>query len=124
MIRTFSRFATRICVAASQRRMRWLAAAASCAALATLSAHAAEYPIGPDQQMIGEIRRYTVKDGEVFPDIARHFDLGYTELVAANPGIDPWYPGAGREIIIPALHVLPDAPQQGIVINLAQWRLF
>jgi L,D-transpeptidase ErfK/SrfK len=70
------------------------------------------------------MRHYVVQPREVFPDIARRFDVGYTELVTANPGIDPWLPAAGREITIPALYVLPDAPHEGIVINLAQWRLF
>jgi len=82
------------------------------------------FTLVPDQQAVGEIRHYVVRPGEVFPDIARRFDLGYTELVTANPGIDPWAPGAGRTITIPALYVLPKAPHQGIVINLAQWRLF
>ena len=30
------------------------------------------------------------------PDIARRFNLGYDEVVNANPGVDPWLPGAGR----------------------------
>src|SRR5207237_3533558 len=92
--------------------------------LAVLPAAAAEYELAPGQKAVGELSRYVVKQGDVFPDIARHCDIGYTELAAANPGVDPWYPGAGREIIIPALHILPEAPRQGIVINLAQWRLF
>jgi len=104
---------------------RWcLAAILLISTLAVLPAAAAEYELAPGQKAVGELRRYVVKQGDVFPDIARHFDIGYTELVAANPGVDPWYPGAGREIIIPTLHILPEAPRQGIVINLAQWRLF
>jgi L,D-transpeptidase ErfK/SrfK len=57
-------------------------------------------------------------------DLARHYDLGYTQLIAANPGIDPWRPGAGRAIVIPAFYLLPDAPRRGIVVNLAAHRLF
>jgi len=124
MIPAFSRFATRSRTAVGRARKRWLATTAFALSLATLPAVAAEYPIGPDQQMVGEIRRYTVKEGEVLADIARHFDVGYTALVMANPGIDPWLPGAGREITIPSLYILPDAPHQGVVINLAQWRLY
>ena len=89
-----------------------------------LPAAAAEYPLEPGQKTVGEATRYTVKEGEVFGDIARQFDIGYTELVTANPGVNPWVPGAGRTITIPTVHVLPDAPREGIVINLAQWRLF
>src|SRR5437588_12568061 len=69
------------------------------------------------------MRRYTVREGEVFADIARHFDIGYTALVTANPGVDPWLPGVGREITIPALHIMPDAPQQHVVTELSQFPL-
>ena len=83
-----------------------------------------EFALAPGQTVIGETRQYVVRDGDVFPDIARRFDIGYTALVAVNPGVDPWAPGVGRSITIPSHHILPKAPQRGIVINLAQWRLF
>src|SRR6188472_1415772 len=51
-------------------------------------------------------------------DVARKFKLGYVEMVAANPGTDPWLPGEGKEIILPTVHLMPDAKPQGIVINL------
>jgi L,D-transpeptidase ErfK/SrfK len=124
MIRAFSRFATRCCTTLGRGRRQWLAATTLLATTAASPTLAAEYPIGLDQQMVGEIRRYTVREGEVLADIARHFDVGYTALVLANPGVDPWLPGAGREVTIPALYILPDAPHQGVVINLAQWRLY
>jgi len=57
-------------------------------------------------------------------DIARRFDLGYTEIVNANPTLDPWLPGAGQKVIVPNKFILPDAPQRGIVINLAEMRLY
>jgi hypothetical protein len=106
MIRAFSRVAKRVCTARGQGRRGYAIAIALLAAWAALPAAAAEYPLAPDQNVVGEIRRYTVKEGEVFADIARHFDIGYTALVTANPGVDPWLPRAGREITIPALHIL------------------
>src|SRR5436305_8663707 len=124
MIRAFSRVAKRVCTARGQWRRGCSTAIALLAAWAALPAAAAEYPLAPDQSVVGETRRYTVKEGEVFADIARHFDIGYTALVTANPGVDPWLPGVGREITIPALYIMPDAQHQGVVINLAQWRLF
>jgi L,D-transpeptidase ErfK/SrfK len=57
-------------------------------------------------------------------EVARRFDLGYVELVAANPGIDPWLPGEGTEVILPTIHLLPDAKPEGIVINLGDMRLY
>ena len=52
-------------------------------------------------------------------DIARRFNVGYEEIVRANPGVDPWLPGEGREIVIPSQFILPNAPREGIVINAA-----
>lgn len=104
--------------------MSYPAAIALLAAVAATPALAAEFSLEPGQKAIGEITRYTVRQGEVLGDIARRFDLGYTELAAVNPGVDPWAPGAGRVLTIPGRHILPEGPRQGIVINLAQARLF
>ena len=57
-------------------------------------------------------------------DVARENDLGFVELRAANPDVDPWLPGADTRIILPTAHLLPDAPREGIVINLAEMRLY
>jgi len=38
--------------------------------------------------------------------------------------VDPWLPGAGRDIVVPTRFVLPDAPRDGIVINVAAMRLY
>lgn len=45
-------------------------------------------------------------------------------MVAANPGVDPWLPGVGTEVIIPTRFVLPPGPREGVVINLAEYRLY
>ena len=65
-----------------------------------------------------------VQGEDTLPDIARRFNLGYEEIVRANPGVDPWLPGEGREIVVPTQFVLPAAPREGLVINLAQLRVF
>lgn len=57
-------------------------------------------------------------------DIGRRFNLGYGEIVNANPNIDPWLPGEGQKVIVPNRFILPDAPKRGIVINLAEMRLY
>lgn len=58
------------------------------------------------------------------PDIARRFDVGYEDILLANPGVDPWLPGVGREVVVPTQFVLPAAPHQGVVINVAAMRIF
>ncbi len=57
-------------------------------------------------------------------DIARQFDIGYNEIVTANPELDPWLPGSGQRVLVPNRFILPDAPHKGIVINLAEMRLY
>ncbi len=74
--------------------------------------------------IIGDFRTYTAKHEDTFADLARRFRLGFTELVAANPGIEPWIPGEGTEVVLPNWHIVPDAPREGILINLADQRLY
>lgn len=57
-------------------------------------------------------------------DIARRFDIGYSEIVDANPDLDPWLPGTGKRVLVPNRFILPDVPHKGIVINLAEMRLY
>jgi L,D-transpeptidase ErfK/SrfK len=68
-------------------------------------------------------------EADTLMDIARRYDLGFVELRAANPGIDPWQAGEGRAIVLPKLHLEPPlgngaAARQGIVVNLAEMRLY
>jgi L,D-transpeptidase ErfK/SrfK len=74
--------------------------------------------------VVGELQVTHVQGEDTLSDIARRFNLGYEELVRANPGVDPWLPGVGREIVLPTQFVLPDAPREGLVINLPQLRVF
>ncbi len=61
---------------------------------------------------------------DTLADIAIDNDLGYTEIIMANPTIDPWLPGDGALVVLPTAHILPSGPRSGIVINLAEQRLY
>ncbi|MFO1504228.1 MAG: L,D-transpeptidase family protein [Steroidobacteraceae bacterium] len=74
--------------------------------------------------VVGQVQVTVTSKDDTLPDIARRFNLGYEEIVRANPGIDPWLPGAGKEIVLPTQFVLPNSVRQGIVINIAAMRLF
>ena len=78
----------------------------------------------PDDKVVGNLQEYVLQPGDLLADLARKFDVGYTEMLAANPGVDPWVPPVGRKITIPTLYILPDAPRRGIVINLGARRLY
>ncbi len=80
--------------------------------------------VSPETGAVGRLQRIIARDDDTFVDIGRRFGLGYDELVAANPGVDPWLPGAGTEILLPTLFILPDAPRKGVVLNIASMRLF
>lgn len=73
---------------------------------------------------IGKIETIKAKFEDTLLELGREHNLGYVEIVAANPGVDPWLPGEDTEIILPKQHLLPSAPQQGIVINVAEMRLY
>ncbi len=74
--------------------------------------------------LVGGIQIVQVRAEETLLDIARRFGLGYNEITAANPDVDPWLPEHGRHIIVPTWFVLPQPPWKGIVINLAELRLY
>jgi L,D-transpeptidase ErfK/SrfK len=74
--------------------------------------------------LVGEVQLTTTGKEDTLPDIARRFNVGYEEIVRANPGVDPWLPGANRKIVVPTQYLLPNAPRDGVVINLAAMRLF
>jgi L,D-transpeptidase ErfK/SrfK len=83
------------------------------------------FPFDPKSTgVVGELQVTYSHQEDTFADIARRYNLGYDELVNANPGVDAWLPGEGTRIVLPTQFVLPDAPTEGLVVNLAALRLF
>jgi L,D-transpeptidase ErfK/SrfK len=82
------------------------------------------FEITPTTDIVGIVQKTTATKEDTLTDIARRFNVGYEEIVRANPDVDPWLPGEGKEIVIPSQFVLPNAPREGIVINAAAMRLF
>lgn len=80
----------------------------------------------PGDQVIGnESVRYEVEGDETLIELARLFDLGYNELVLANPEIDPWVPRKGDLVRLPSVFVLPpEALSPGLTINLPEIRMY
>jgi L,D-transpeptidase ErfK/SrfK len=77
-----------------------------------------------DPSVIGQLRHHTVAPGDNFVELARAYGVGYVELVVANPGVDAWIPGEGTRLMIPDAHLFPDDGREGIVINVAEQRLY
>ncbi|KAA1186807.1 L,D-transpeptidase family protein [Photorhabdus heterorhabditis] len=87
---------------------------------------ATEYTLPPaNSRLIGENTIFVVLgDGRSLEAIAAEYKIGLLAMLEANPGTDPYLPAPGSELIIPSQMLLPDTPRQGIVINLAELRLY
>ena len=78
-----------------------------------------------DMQSVVGAPQIVYTDAEnTFSDLAREYGLGYDELVAANPDVDPWLPGDRTPVLLPTQYIVPDVPREGIVLNIAAKRLY
>ena len=78
----------------------------------------------PEQTVIGTPQVVYTTNTDTLSDLAREYGLGYDEIVAANPDVNPWVPGEHTPVLLPTQFVLPDVPHEGIVLNIASKRLF
>jgi len=76
------------------------------------------------QELIGETQVIFARHENTFSAIGRKFNLGYEEMRSANPGVDQWLPGEGTPIYLPTQSILPEAPREGIVVNVPAMRLY
>jgi L,D-transpeptidase ErfK/SrfK len=84
-------------------------------------------PYGIDNRamtVIGSPQNYTVQKDDTLLDIARNFDLGFSEILLPYKDIDPWVPPEGLKIIIPSFWILPEGKWNGILINIPEMRLY
>ncbi|MFC5080277.1 putative L,D-transpeptidase YcfS precursor [Vibrio thalassae] len=86
---------------------------------------AATYSLPTDgSNMVGTLQYHSVVAGETMSDIAKQYDVGFLSLMAANKGVDPFLPQEGYVLTIPSQAILPHVDYKGIVINLAELRLY
>lgn len=86
---------------------------------------ALELPLPPEgADLVGQVSVIKANYEDTFADYTDRYELGFSELQAANPGVDAWLPGAGTDIVLPARFILPPGPRTGIVINLPEYRLY
>lgn len=74
--------------------------------------------------VVGENQVIYAQASQTLSDIALQSGDGFYELIEANPGIDPRNIPEGTAINVPGQFVLPSGPREGIVINLAELRLY
>jgi L,D-transpeptidase ErfK/SrfK len=92
-------------------------------AVSNVQATVLQLPTNGDT-IVGQYQQAVLSESDTFVDVARLYDAGFNELIAANPTVDPWLPGEGTQIIIPTQYVLPNVPWEGIVVNIAEMRMY
>lgn len=112
MIESFKKRAMRLTIAFF---FYWSVVAPATALTFVLPAH------GDD--VVGHVQWTQALPGDTFNKIGRRYDMGYFELVEANPMINPDHPQPGSIIVIPSRFILPPK-RHGLVINLAELRIY
>ena len=88
-------------------------------------ASALTFQINANTDVIGEIQHQKAKSGDTLATIGRRYDIGLNEMMDANPTLDPMqHLSQGLDIVVPSKFILPPGERKGIVINLAELRLY
>ncbi len=106
-------------------RISWLSAAAIIGTLFCGSSRAEIYELPPEGvDVVGAVSTITARYEDTLVDIARRHGLGFEDIVRANPEVNIWVPGEGTEIVLPTRFVLPAGERRGIILNLAEYRMY
>jgi L,D-transpeptidase ErfK/SrfK len=93
------------------------------ACVAPRPVHPLERDLGAPE-LTGQLRFHVARRDDTLVDLAVQYGVGYVEMLAANPGVDPWLPPPGKRLVVPDVHLVPPGPREGIVVNLAEMRLY
>lgn len=88
---------------------------------------AVSYPLPPQgSRLIGSVQHITIPAGNTEPleAFAARYGQGLSNMLEANPGADVYLPKAGTTLTIPQQIILPDTVRRGIVVNVAEMRLY
>jgi L,D-transpeptidase ErfK/SrfK len=90
-----------------------------------IAAQAEQFELPPgDNDVVGALTVVAARADETLLDLARRHGLGYEDIVRANPEVDTWLPGEGTEVLLPTRYVLPPGPRKGVILNLAEYRMY
>ena len=95
--------------------------------LASHSALAVSYPLPPEgSRLVGSPMKINVPERNTQPleTFAAQYGQGLSNMLEANPGVDVYLPKSGSSLIIPQQLILPATVRSGIVINVAEMRLY
>ncbi|ENB7662565.1 L,D-transpeptidase [Enterobacter cloacae] len=97
------------------------------ALLISQSVQAVSYPLRPaGSRLVGSTQVITVPDHNTLPleAFAAQHGQGLSNMLEANPGVDPFLPQSGTRLVVPQQLILPDTVRKGIVVNVAEMRLY
>lgn len=101
-----------------------------CALILTAASHSAlavTYPLPPEgSRLVGSTLNITVPENNRLPleAFAAQYGQGLSNMLEANPGVDVFLPKSGSSLAIPQQLILPNTVRQGIVVNVAEMRLY
>lgn len=102
----------------------WCLSAALLAPAPAAVAYTGVWQTEADASVVGRNQVYFAQYEDTLLDIARRFGLGLAEIRLANPDVDVWLPGEGTAVRLPSRFILPEAPRSGLVINVAEMRIY
>lgn len=95
--------------------------------LTSQSALAVSYPLPPEgSRLVGSTQTITIPHNNKLPleAFAAQYGQGLSNMLEANPGVDVYLPKSGSTLVVPQQLILPDTVREGIVINVAEMRLY
>jgi L,D-transpeptidase ErfK/SrfK len=86
---------------------------------------AATFSLPENGSVIGQVQKVVMKKGETLFVLAQRYDIGIQEMIRANPKIRFGSRFSKNiEVNIPSQYVLPSGERDGIVLNLAENRIY
>lgn len=74
--------------------------------------------------LLGSLGVHELVYEDTLAKVARLHGIGIGALMRLNPDVDLWLPEPGGRLLLPTAYILPDAPREGIVVNLSERRLY
>lgn len=77
-------------------------------------------------RVVGEEQIYQIDPNGIttLEYVAAEYHLGLSNMIEANPEVDPIVPLKGLNLVIPTKLILPDTVHEGIIVNSAEMRLY
>ena len=82
------------------------------------------FDVEKNSTVVGELKSILVSEDETVADLAIRYETGFQDLLIANPNSHHWNPKANSKYLIPSMYILPQESYNGIILNLAELRLY